>query len=94
MPIPTDIQALIDRLNQELDEIEQQATEGLLLVKSVMSFFLYNARLIQFFAYLSSAILFLETYKRLVQATVDIISVVDVTKIGFRRIITLLVELQ
>lgn len=115
MPITPDIQALIDRLNQELDQIEQQATEGLLLVRRIMSFFPDNARLIQFFAYLSSAILFVETYKRLVQTTVDIISVVDVTneeiqesgedlgtvlgqvletKIGVRRIITLLEELQ
>lgn len=43
MAIPSEIQALIDRLNQELNETEQEATEGLSLTRQNLSRFPDNA---------------------------------------------------
>lgn len=51
MPIPPEIQSLIDRLNLELEIIEREATEGENLLRQLMSLFPNNALLIQFFAY-------------------------------------------
>jgi hypothetical protein len=51
MSITPEIQALVDRLNQELGEIEQEATEGENFLRQLMSLFSNNASLIQFFAY-------------------------------------------
>lgn len=78
LAMPPEITALIDRLNQELDRTEQDATEGLNLVRQVLSFFPDNAILLQFFAYLNTVLLFVETYKRQVQTTVETISPTDV----------------
>lgn len=74
MPIPADIQILINHLNQELDETEQEATEGLNLVRGVISLFPENVILIQYFAYFNTAILFVETSRRQIQTTIEIIS--------------------
>jgi hypothetical protein len=49
MPIPSEIQSLVDRLDQELGEIERKATEGLNLVRPILSNFPDNVRLIQSF---------------------------------------------
>jgi hypothetical protein len=70
MTIPPEISVLIDRLNQELDWAEQEATEGLNLARAALSRFPNNALLIQFFAYFNSVLLFVETYKRPTQNTV------------------------
>jgi hypothetical protein len=42
MPIPPAIQSLIERLNQELEEIEREATEGENLLRQLMSLFPNN----------------------------------------------------
>ncbi len=36
MPIPSEIQSLVNRLNLELETIEQEATEGLNLVRPIL----------------------------------------------------------
>lgn len=46
MAIPSEITALIERLNQELDQISQEATEGLNIVRSGLFRFPDNALLI------------------------------------------------
>ena len=74
MPIPPAITALVDRLNQELHSIEQDTLEGLSLTRLALSRFSNNAILIQYFAYLNSALLFVETLKSQVQITVELIS--------------------
>ena len=51
MPIPPEIESLIERLNLELEEIEREATQGENLLRQLMSLFPKNASLIQFFAY-------------------------------------------
>lgn len=79
MAIPLLLQQLIDQINSELDESEQQATEGLNLVRGLLSRFPDNALLIQFFAYLNNVLLFVENYKTQTQNTTELISVTDVT---------------
>lgn len=76
-----EISALIDRLNQELDQTEQEATEGLNLARAALSRFPNHALLIQFFAYFNSVLLFVETFRRQTQNTVEHISAADVTDV-------------
>jgi len=78
MSIPQKIQILINKLNQELNEIEQQATEGINLLKSLLSYFPENVILTEYFAYLNSILLFLETARRQIQITIQTISEQDV----------------
>ena len=49
MPLPLEIQSLIDRLNLELAITESEASEGLSLIR-LLSDFPGNVRLIQFVA--------------------------------------------
>ena len=79
MALPSEITALTDHLNQELDQTEQKAIEGLNIVRPALSRFPDNAILIQFFAYLNNVVLFVETYKRQSQNTIERISANDVT---------------
>ena len=44
MPIPPEIELIVKNLNQELDEIEQQATEGQNLARIILDKFPNNAR--------------------------------------------------
>ena len=69
MLIPPPIAALVDQLNQELNQTEREATEGLNRVRQVMSRFPNNALLIQFFAYFNAALFFVENSKRRIQTT-------------------------
>ncbi len=50
MAIPAEITVLIERLNQELDQTSQSATEGLSIVRSRLLRKTCNAILIQLFA--------------------------------------------
>jgi hypothetical protein len=43
--VPSEIAGLIERLNQELNEIEREATEGLALSKAILEHFPDNARI-------------------------------------------------
>ena len=47
MPIPPEIQTVIDRLDRELNEIELESTEGLNLTRELLSRFPDNAILTQ-----------------------------------------------
>lgn len=85
MAIPLPLQQLIDQINSELDESEQETTEGLNLVREMLSRFPNNALLIQFFAYLNNVLLFVENYKTQTQNTTELISVTDVTTEQIRR---------
>jgi hypothetical protein len=60
MAIPAQLSAIIEQINRDLVEIELEATEGLNLSRRILAQFPNNARLIQFFASFSSAILFLD----------------------------------
>ncbi len=69
MPIPPEIQSLIDRLNLELEEIEREATEGENLLRRLMSLFPNNASLIQFFAYWQTTRFFVVNARRRINET-------------------------
>ena len=74
MPIPLEIATLVEQLNQELNQIEGEARQGLNLVRQVMSRFPNNTLLIQFFAYFNAALFFVENARRGIQATVEQLS--------------------
>jgi hypothetical protein len=69
MPIPPEIQELINRLNQELDETEQDVTEGLNILNPIMSQFPNNASLIQFFAYFQTTLFWVANARNRIQLT-------------------------
>jgi hypothetical protein len=74
MPIPPEIRAAVNRLNEELEETEREATEGLNLVRPILSSFPDNTILTQFFASLNNTLLFVEISRRRIQITVNRIS--------------------
>jgi len=78
MQIPPEINAIIERLNQELNQFEQEATEGLNLARAILERFPNNAKLIQFFAYLNSARLFVDTDRKRIQSIAKNFSETDV----------------
>jgi hypothetical protein len=74
MPIPPEIQSLIDRLERELQEIEQEATEEENLLRELMSLFYNNASLIQFFAYFQTTRFFVVNARRRIRETMEKLS--------------------
>lgn len=74
MAIPLEIQALIGRLTQEVDLIEQQALRGLSLLRPALAIFPNNDILVQFFAYLNNAVFLVEIYRRRIEANVELLS--------------------
>ena len=78
MTIPSELNALIERLNQELDIIEGEATAGLNLARVSMERFPNNFTLVQLFAYLNTAMFFAETSRRRIQVRVEYLSANDV----------------
>jgi hypothetical protein len=68
MTLPSNINDLIEQLNQELTIIEEDATVGLSLARSILDRFPENAGLVQIFASFSSAMLFVETERRRIQS--------------------------
>jgi ABC-type transporter Mla subunit MlaD len=74
MFITPEIQTLVERLNQELGEIERTATEGEKLVRQLMSLFSNNASLIQFFAYFQTTRFFVENTRRRIDETIEKLS--------------------
>lgn len=77
MPIPSELNALITRLNQELDIIEREATVGLNLARVSMERFPENFLLMQLFAFLNTAMFFLESSRRSIQDRVEAVSAKD-----------------
>jgi hypothetical protein len=78
MPMPSEITALIERLNQELDKIEREATEGLNLTKVILESFPNNFTVIQLSAFLNTAVFFVDISKRRIQTLVEHLSVSNV----------------
>lgn len=64
MPIPSKIAELIERLHQELNQIEQEVTEGLNLAKLRLDSHPDNSSLIQTFAILGNYLVFVEISRR------------------------------
>ena len=74
MPIPSEIQALVEQINNELDQIEQNTTEALTIARVILDRFPENNILIQMFAFLNNVIFLLETERKRVQTIVESIS--------------------
>ncbi len=77
MPVPSEINALVERINNELDQIEQEATEGITLASAILERFRENKSLIQMLAFLNSVIFWLNTEKRRIQTIVETLSLND-----------------
>lgn len=73
MSITPEFATLVNRLNQELDRTEAQATKGLNLARELLSSFPDNVTLVQYFAYLNAAMLFVETSRRHTQRAIGIV---------------------
>lgn len=71
MVIPPALYTLIDQLHQELNQTEQEAIQGLNLVRELLSRFPVNGLLIQFFAYLNTVIVFGENSRRRIQSITE-----------------------
>ncbi|MCT7956692.1 hypothetical protein [Laspinema palackyanum] len=78
MAIPEKIESIVERITQELENTDQAATQGLTVVRALLSQFVNNAILIQYFAYLNAVIVFVQTSQRQTQTTVEAISPADV----------------
>lgn len=85
MTIPPEINALTKRLNQELEQIEQEATEAMRIVRVILDRFPDNAILIQFFASLNNFLFFVENARRRIQSIVVTISPDDATAEDIRE---------
>ncbi len=71
MSILSEINALVERLNLELAQIEQNATEGLNLARLILAVFPNNFIVIQLLAFLSASLFFVEISRKLIQQRVD-----------------------
>ena len=74
MTIPPEILAMIRKLNQELNQIEKEATSGLEIVRGLLPIFSDNLVLIQLLSTLNNSLLFRDNAKRRIEITVDSIS--------------------
>ena len=79
MSITPEIRELIKRLQQELNELEQNTREGIDLVRLPLSQFPENTILVQFFAYLSNVLFFLTTYKQRITSITESLSISEVS---------------
>jgi len=77
MSIPSEIAALVERFNQELNEIERSASLGLDLARVILERFPNNFTVIQLFAFLNTAMFFVDTSRRRIQTIVEHLSSTD-----------------
>ncbi|WP_019499001.1 hypothetical protein [Pseudanabaena sp. PCC 6802] len=75
MSSQSEIFDLIERLINELEEIEEDTTQGLNAVRILLNLFPENAMLIQAFAFFNSAIFFVETTKAQARSTARNLSI-------------------
>jgi hypothetical protein len=78
MPIPSEITQLVQRVNQELDQIEQDATEGLTLARVILDRIPNNFLVIQLLAFLNTSLFYVETIRRRLDERVEYLSRKDV----------------
>jgi len=78
MPIPSEINDLVQGLNRELNLLEREATDGLALARTVLNRFPNNFTVTQLFAFLNTAIFFVETSRRKIQNRLELFAGNDV----------------
>jgi hypothetical protein len=71
MLIPSKILVLVEKLNEELNLVEQVTLINLDLTRAILKRFPDNETFVQFFAYLNSTLLLLETDRRLIRRIVE-----------------------
>jgi hypothetical protein len=77
MLIPSKILVLVEQLNEELNFIEQVTVIALDLTRALLRRFPDNETFIQFFAYLNSTLLLVETDRRQIRRIVEGLSELD-----------------
>lgn len=78
MPIPPEINSIVENLNRELDKTQQEAIKGQNIARIILDKFPNNARLVQFFATFSNTLLFVEVEKRRIRSIVKNIELLDI----------------
>ena len=86
MSIPSEIIAVINRLNQELDAIESQTISAQNLVREALSRLPENAMLIQTLDYLNETRQFVENSRSVIASDIESISGSDVTKLEIQQV--------
>lgn len=79
MTIPSALRTLIHQLDRELVQLELTATQGIDLVRPLLSLFQENTTLIQFFASLNNVLFLVENYRGRIQTTMTRFAEADVT---------------
>lgn len=77
MLIPSEILVLVEQLNEELNFIDQVTIIALDLTRALLRRFPDNETFIQFFAYLNSTLLLVETDRRQIRRIVEGLSELD-----------------
>jgi hypothetical protein len=77
MLIPSEILMLVEQLNEELNFIEQVTVIALDLTRALLRRFHDNETFVQFFAYLNSTLLLVETDRRQIRRIVEGLSELD-----------------
>ncbi|MBE9045030.1 restriction endonuclease subunit S [Pleurocapsales cyanobacterium LEGE 10410] len=73
MSIPPEIQSTIERLNFELDYIQQQIKHGLAILRPLLDRFPNNNLLVQFYGYLNNSLFLVDVYKRRIQIIIELL---------------------
>ena len=73
MSIPPEIQSTIERLNIELDYLQQQTQHGLAILRPLLDQFPNNNLLVQFYGYLNNSLFVVDVYQRRVQFIVEVL---------------------
>ncbi len=74
MTIPPEILGTITILNKELNQIENEATKGLEIIRELLPLFSNNLVLIQLLSTFNNSLLFRDNVRRRIQITIDSIS--------------------
>jgi GTP1/Obg family GTP-binding protein len=77
MQIPSKILVLVEQLNEELNFIEQVTGIAMDLTRTLLGRFPNNETFVQFFAYLNSTLLLVETDRRQIRRIVEGLSELD-----------------
>ncbi len=78
MSLSSEIVSIVEQLNGELNQTEREAVNGVNLAKKLLSRFLDNAILAQYFAYFNTILFFLKISRIQIEATVKTFAPKDV----------------